>query len=653
MIRAVAPLLLLLVRAPELSAQGARERIFGRARGRDGKPWNDAEVILFSRPIPWFEDLGVADEIRVRTDLRGKFHAGLLPGRSYSAWAVSWKGSPGVSPILEGVVPGKPIRLVEEEGKPIRIRIRCSGTARWKEPLRLRVVAPSKNLYIRELPIDARGECMLPVLPGRHCYVEIWNRQGVLLRHRKVLLLEKDRRAILAHRAASDGSERMKDPGIEPVLLPPPIRVRLRVLAKEDGSAIPGAGVRHEAADYFLSVPLPGQWSGRRRLHPLVGTTDLAGRCSFEIPSAVDVHGLARKKPEYLFQIDAAGRATERAGWSTDGWYERPVLDDEAVAKGETPELVVRLEKGRTIQGRILEREKKPAAGWPLLYRLPGYSRRQGFLTTPGLVRTDEEGNFAIHGLVAGPARSSRQLSISMWLPDSSELAASGDRPILNRLQPYMDPAALDRLARKEGDLTLPAMDLSDFVVVDLEVRHANSDAASFARLATDADEAGAPELFCDRRGRARLLLSARRSILVTASGAGYAVVNLEGDGTARGRSLAVSTTLEPLARVEGRIVDPRGQGIAGARLRICSTMMRNPSAATRLIVARNRAYLGGKTGAEGRFRLEFIPDEHVGYGLEVKVKGRASWRGTNRRGALQVGAHSVDDVVIELPARR
>ncbi|HEU4419925.1 MAG TPA: hypothetical protein VFT55_13415 [Planctomycetota bacterium] len=164
-------------------AQTERENAFGTVRRADGSAWSGARVILRSRPVALLE-LGSVDTIETVTDERGRFRAGLLPWRSYTAWAcgdADANGRYAATNVAQGVVARAPVQL--EEGKTARWSgtLALQGLERWKDLAPFRFLLASKVQHEPEQGgmVSEQGEIVIPKLPGDRARLELLGRGDV------------------------------------------------------------------------------------------------------------------------------------------------------------------------------------------------------------------------------------------------------------------------------------------------------------------------------------------------------------------------------------------------------------------------------------------------------------------------------------------
>jgi hypothetical protein len=161
---------------PDASLRGPA---IGEVRDAAGKPWTSAEVVLRSRPLPNDPDAGECDEVRATVDERGRFHAAVLRGRPYSAWAWAAPEANGrrASDVVELVFAQRAI-VLQESRVLKRRRAVLAEAQRWPDAkFALRVVDLTQNRGVSWLDVGD-GAATLPWLVGGEANVELFAMQG-------------------------------------------------------------------------------------------------------------------------------------------------------------------------------------------------------------------------------------------------------------------------------------------------------------------------------------------------------------------------------------------------------------------------------------------------------------------------------------------
>src|SRR5712672_1661204 len=173
-------LLVLTLLAAAISAQQTEESLRGPAVGevsdRSGGPWAGVEVVLVSRPLPHNPNVGEVDRVVATADARGRFHAEILRGRPYSAWAWGEAADDGRSAtaVAERVFVQRPVVLREQRRLPRRTLV-LDQMDRWKicRGFVVRVVDQTDNRLVQWLEVKD-GKAVLPFLVGTDAFVEVF-----------------------------------------------------------------------------------------------------------------------------------------------------------------------------------------------------------------------------------------------------------------------------------------------------------------------------------------------------------------------------------------------------------------------------------------------------------------------------------------------
>ena len=330
-------LLAALVSEAPLCAQAERENAFGTVQRADGSPWSGARVILRSRPVALLE-LGAVDTIETATDERGRFRAGLLPWRSYTAWAcgdADANGRYAATNVVQGVVARSPVQLTEGKTARWSGTLAIEGLERWKDLAPFRFLLASKVQHEPEQGgvVGERGEIAIPKVPGDRARLELLGRGDVPIHAQELELAALPR----------------------VVQVPEPSERPFAVLT-QDGNPV-------GAARYVAT------WRGRAFE---VGRLDGEGKGVLRLPatcSDADYRLLsAGSAPAILIREDGD------AAWSG------------------------KLVHGSRRRGRLMIRDGVPAANWPLWLNSGSYNitKKSHFVGSFDLLlHTDAQGRFA------------------------------------------------------------------------------------------------------------------------------------------------------------------------------------------------------------------------------------------------------------------
>jgi hypothetical protein len=547
----------LLCTAPHLTAQTpARERGYGFVRAADGTRVVGAEVLVASRLLPSFPELSPADELRVRSGKDGMFHADLLPGRAYSAFAV-WSDATGErrSLVVEGLVPG-PILALDEAPRQRLRRVRITDTAAWADrgPLRLFAPAEDSNLGRRELPLDAEFTASVPTLPGDSTWLEVRSADGmVLTMHWPPLANAAFAEVVLA--------------------LPPPTPLRVRVV---DEAAAPLAGV---AVDYSFAGQMP-------LIGTSLGTTGADGTVRGIVPSANPLYEPANGS--FVLLLTAAGR-------------QRLIVDaDLGTLRDGTIDVVLR--PGPVLVGRVLGKGGAPVPGLTLLpdsYAMGTRNDHDSHGAPLRAVPVDSEGRFRFSSL--HPKHDFRLLALldaaaarAAGMPLRDGIAVAPVLWLAVGSPPFGKPHELGELR------------LDHLTVAQVQVRAADGAPVPGARLLVKTQAMGHSPLAyaCDRVGNLQFPLpTGRLQIDAYAPGFGIATRMITvppeaGDPALDPLVLQLSAT----RTVRGTVVDVEGKPVAGVTV----MQWNRPKIDDRELqdLAYENSARSAPTGSDGAFEL-------------------------------------------------
>ncbi|MCU0863248.1 MAG: hypothetical protein MUC36_05630 [Planctomycetes bacterium] len=544
--------------APHLTAQApARERGHGFVRAADGTRVVGAEVLVASRLLPSCPEASPADELRVRSGKDGMFHADLLPGRAYSAWAV-WSDATGErrSHVGEGLVPG-PILALDEAPRQRLRRVRITDTAAWADrgPLRLFASASDSNLGRRELPLDAEFTAAVPTLPGDWTWLEVRSVDGMVL----TMHLPSLSSATAAAEAV--------------LALSPPTPLRVRVV---DDAAAPIAGVR---VSYSFSRTMHG-------IETSLGTTGADGTVCGLVPSSNPLQKPATGA--FTLVLVAPGR-------------QRTILfGDLGKLVDGTAEVVLR--SGPDLIGRVLGKDGVQVPGLVLLpdcYAMGSDAETTGMGVPLETIPVDADGRFRFSGL--HPKYDFRLLAVldpaaarAAGMPLRDGIAVAPMLWLAVGLPPFGTPHDL-------GELRLDRM-----TVAQVQVRAADGAPVPGARLSVTTESLYHSPLAyaCDRVGRLQFPLP-EGMVRIGAYAPGFGIATRvvtvpAGDGDPALDPLVLE--LSATRTVRGTVVDAERKPVAGVTVRQWDRPKINDRALQELAF-QNRAG-SAPTGSDGAFEL-------------------------------------------------
>ncbi|MCA8952089.1 MAG: carboxypeptidase regulatory-like domain-containing protein [Planctomycetes bacterium] len=218
----LSPLALTLLVGPVAAQSPAPTRVAhpGRVLDAAGAPVAGAEVVFANRDPG--DGLLAADVVRVATGPDGRFRAELLPTRPYVVWAVAEvDGEVRVTPLARRGSPATELRIDELATVAVRSG-RLDGAAAWTDlgGLGVQFVVAGRFALAEPVSVAADGSFALPILPPTKIAVLVF--AGDRLVHSADVTLES-----------------------EPVVeLPPPSRIRAKVVDVSAAARLPVAGAR-------------------------------------------------------------------------------------------------------------------------------------------------------------------------------------------------------------------------------------------------------------------------------------------------------------------------------------------------------------------------------------------------------------------------
>lgn len=640
------PLAVLVVSA--LVPAQERVRILGSASGRDG-PWTGARVVLHSKAT--LPGLGEPDTIETRAGKNGRFRAHILPGRSYSAWARHADDAHRQTEIARHVVAGSLVRLQETSEKFFaRLRLEAVGLDNWRGQVELRFIDDLDRVHPLEL--DEDGATMLGDVAGSGRIVV--RRHGKVVYTHRVSFEVEVRRAAheLAGKKRSSATEPENHPrlpnlfrsplppvGTERLVLPPPLRVRCTVVDRKSKKPIPGARVTYGDSGPTWTSP--------------VATTDATGRAELWVPTFTDSWGQRRKYYNLRFVAQAKGFSLKRGGFASSAWGGLQTLDSDAWTK-DSVELELPMRPGFDLHGVVSgadERAELPLVLWLAATEPVGPNGWTSFHVVE-LAHTGKGGGFTFHGLCDRSAR----LRLGLILPAEilAELAPEKQRRLPQTSLLWIP------LPQPEGqllsqDVRAAPVDLAKIVRSEVAFRLPDGRPARGASVRVlpmgthqlDSLDRLVPAVRTDRRGRCRILSFETNPTLVVQHDDHYLIQRL-----ALASPADRPITLEPYATVRGRVVDAAGNAVPDGRVMIRSTSWSSGGGPFQNVIGDlNRRLLAGPTAADGSFKVRFIPEKGLSYGLagSARIDGKHVYGEVG----VQVALESIDEAELVLPVER
>ena len=151
---------------------------------------------------------------------------------------------------------------------------------------------------------------------------------------------------------------------------------------------------------------------------------------------------------------------------------------------------------------------------------------------------------------------------------------------------------------------------------------------------------------FTDARGRVRLVTNAKGLLLVAMSADAF----LLGDLTLAQPSTPLELLLRPCPTIEGSVVDEDGAPVAGAMLQMAGS---GASLFSSLVMEANSTLQRQATGADGRFKLCYVPLEGTIFGVAAQAQNEGQWVSTGNRVAFHVAQEGTAGAKVVLPFRQ
>lgn len=480
------------------------------------------------------------DRVEATSDERGRFVVKVLPGRGYSAFAMAGQGPGPVrcSAIRDGIAAsGQPLELVLTEtavARPVRLR----GTDAWqgRGPLQL-FAAPSAANALR-IPVDLRdGRALLPPLPGLSLVV-VCDRDGEWI--------------------ALDGV-RPDDASIE---LPSTHAVAVRTV-DEKGNAIAGATISACSSGLGSNTGLGTYRPGRPDVLAVLGRTGDDGTATVHVPCWMNPW---LGKRACMLVARAPGRAPSCSGWDGNSLVvagvESEVPADRVLTFVLRPADTLRVvaAPGERLLSARIAGPIESARGQRLLQFAASAEPAAAGAPEIALARPASGGDLVVESL--GEAGNTIFTLVHDQAGERIDLGVDGLRRVSVRVQ------------RADGR---PAAGIPVCLI------HATDSSWGFYF----------DPLFTDPAGRLDLRFGAGIWALLAYDEPHAAWRTLAADGGDERWDLV----LEPLPRMELRVVDGEGRPVAGARARVWESLS---------------SPLGAKVTAEQRLLVPFAHLHHA-----------------------------------------
>ncbi len=594
-----------------LSQEHERGRLSGRALDRSGAPWSNALVSLIARPYPRFWGPGLADEIKVRTDERGRFEARLLPGREYSVWCHSSNKDGGyrLSDIAERVIPFSSLSLQEREDPQMPIRIRVEGLEGNLPhgPLAFRVMSrAARHVPIRALVLDKNGEADLPPMPGSMVFLEALTQSGVCVWLHWVRTTAPARAGSVKRglRGYPPVQEIRGDKNETSVFhMPKATPYEFSVVS--GGKPVKGAGI-------LVCAQSSAGSAGDMRDCKLLART--AGDGQVTIPLYVtwnETGDRAHGMPDVIVRAEGYSDVLYRMMRGLHVKHKQPPQGELAAT--------AKLLNGHVLSGQVMLRGDQPAAGITLLlYSTVGTSSGGSLTsTTPFHLQTDPEGRFRIAGrLDSKPSR------ITALVHDGE---GREERLLFS----------FDGASPPKGDLGVLRLDRLGSARITVRVNDLPVDRARLYIQELPTGPNTPMQFVTDHVGRCVVRLPTEKEFaLFAAHESGFAVEKIL--IPADGKATSTRCNLQIASTVKGRVLDTQGVPSEGARVSYRSTypsfgddwrvrFLREMSSSSTLELQ----YRLTRTNARGEFRIAF-PIR----GVKVRV---TAWKTKKDGGYVQV----------------
>lgn len=598
--------------AATVSAQAflpPRGKALGFVGDADGAPVADAEVVLWSWPLPERLDVGAPDRVVVRTGASGRFSAEILDGRSHSAYA-SWQDARGrhVTALAMDVLPGAPCLLREAAARArATIAVRGGAGFRQRGPLRVALVVGRSNPLVLPLALDRDEQAALPAaLPAGPTWIDVRAADGQLLRSEALADDPPDARQTIA---VPDS--------------------HTTVLAVEDAAGQPLAG-----ADVYVmhDFGYHGVATARRVFAPdRLGRTGADGTLRVALPASHPVEGPSQTRAVLLV---AASH------------HQRHTVDVVLTKTSDGARTTARLRAGVDVRARFVGRDGAPmAAGIVPLYESDAQTDSThplgGFVPLPPLPMVPAaDGAFAGFGLHG--TKGVRVFAIV----DPAVLAAVGVPLHKDFGVPPLVPIVMATTAAGAADLDLGDVHLDRFALARFAVvdQHGAPIAASRLRLHDDGGFPTPIDFLSDRVGRLQVPLP---------PGTYRVGAFVHGGGVAAMR-LTVPDDVPTDGRLELRLSEPRvlrGVVDAGGRALPPDTRVvfaHVEDAPADLAALAHPAAAVEPIAADGSFRVR-VPFGNARWVLRVAC-GSGSTQTAGELVGVQVGQDDVAEIALPVP---
>lgn len=468
----------------------------GRVEQADGSPWRGQVDVGLGDPRTWSL---AGPELRAHpTDASGRFHVdGLAPG---PAWVTAWQEGRARYESAELRLPyaGDYVLRLPPEPPELGVRVLDAGTALPIRGARIEVSVDSLGplrTWMRVAFTDAQGRCPAPADPGHH-----------------VLQVSAAGYARVTLTSGFPGPD-----GALEVRLAPLTTVRGRVVTRDDGAPVAGAGL--------LWIPARRPWE----LRPTATSREDG---TFEVSG---VHPAPADSEPTVLAVFGGGWVSPQLVGSAESWL--GLVSSGAVKEGlglrpgstsDDPVERVAVRAG-SAQGRVLDADGRPVAGATVTVGAGSGS----LAALP--VATDEAGRFTLDTLI--PDRRTRLL-----------VEAAGHPP----LQAFVTAAAG---ARAPVEIRLPAPAWLDVRAVEATT----GGPVPWLYVWAAPRDPGEPEAetryagsLCDAQGRARLGPLRAGPCEVSVSRDGLAIEPVQ--AVAAAEAPEVLLRVRTLLEIEGRV---------------------------------------------------------------------------------------------------
>ena len=623
-----------------------RSRLIGRTVLQDGAVWANCEIRFFSRPLPDRVDLGQADVVEVKSSDKGRFHARLLPGRRYMAWAwtIDEKGRHWFGQMVDRVAGGQVVKFVRGKTWRAPEKLIIKGREDWKSlgPLSFHVRFGPQGYEIPLAAPDETGQLIVPPLP---CDKALILAKTPDLEPLHVYEFQKSTLPLLAKVWKFEKAHPLE---LEILAADAPVAgARVSALVykpnRHASSDEPG-----EAPSVFSIVEEdpPGLWAQ-------LGKSDAQGHCDLiahkqiggygKLTLRIQAEGMADlihvlqtfPRPKVIAKPKAAQPAAAPKGPDKKA----PSATPKATPEVGDGRLRITLEKGVRVHGRILLAGGEPAADLPFVIqrKISQKGRHHSRIRVRSLIhRTKADGTFSFSVL---GAKTLYRIVVAM------------DEGVWNRLSPAWpelrmpSPYVLVHQARSTSETTQDLGDLAldKLVAVDLTLASArrDRDARAIAILKNVSEQASiiseaasVLNFDFDARGRACFLVppgTYDSLILHSTRGSDQEPFALEDRD--RGRIFKRQIKLTPFRTILITVKDANGKPVPGASLSMGGGGYTHLSKLCTEIYGYNgRAIRSVLTDETGKARLELLDVKSQNYTCSAQSRKNRGTRGNQVR---------------------